>query len=200
MAEYFRHFLSLPSSVTNFKFCPSSVTTSGHSIILVMINDKARSKLQPNSRHCFVCGLENNYGLKLRFMDTGPGEVTAEYTVPEQFQGYPDVVHGGIVTAMLDEVSGRAQMNSEHTRFMFTAKIEIRFRKNVPVGKPLRIVGRIEKSKSRMASSTGKIFGPEGDVLAEAKPLLVDLPEEEVRKVDLEALGWKIYDLEGDHN
>jgi uncharacterized protein (TIGR00369 family) len=150
--------------------------------------------LQPNSRHCFVCGLENNYGLKLRFLETGPGEVTAEYTVPEQFQGYPGVVHGGIVTAMLDEVTGRAHINSEHTRFMFTAKIEIRFRKNVPVGKPLRIVGQVEKSKSRMASSTGKIYGPEGDVLAEAKTLLVDLPEDEINEVDLEALGWRVYD------
>ena len=200
MAEIFRHLLSLPSSTTEFILGQPSVTTSGHSIILVMMMDKIKPKLQPNSRHCFVCGLENDYGLKLRFMDSGSGEVTAEYTVPEQFQGYPGVVHGGVVTAMLDEVTGRAHMSSEHTRFMFTAKIEIRFRKNVPVGEPLRIVGRIEKSKSRMASSTGKIFGPKGDVLAEAKTLLVDLPEEEVRKVDLEALGWQVYDLEEDHN
>ena len=163
-----------------------------------MITETSKQKLQPNSRHCFVCGLENNFGLKLRFMETGPGEVTAEYTVPEQFQGYPGVVHGGIVTAMLDEVTGRAHISSENTRFMFTAKIEIRFRKNVPVGEPLKIVGRVEKSKSRIASSTGKIFGPEGDVLAEANTLLVDLPEEEIKQVDLEALGWKVYDLDGD--
>ncbi len=179
---------------------PQSVATHGHSIILLMISEITKPVIQPNSRHCFVCGLENNYGLKLRFKETGPGEVTAEYTVPEHFQGYPGVVHGGIVTAMLDEVTGRAHITSEHTRFMFTAKIEIRFRKNVPVGKPLRIVGRIEKSKSRMASSTGKIFGPEGDVLAEAKTLLVDLPEEEIQQVDLDALGWKVYDNDDDHS
>ena len=177
-----------------FQEKPSSVTAYEHSIILAIMTDKHEHKLQPNSRHCFVCGLENNYGLKLRFLETGPGEVTAEYTVPEQFQGYPGVVHGGIVTAMLDEVTGRAHINSEPTRFMFTAKIEIKFRKNVPVGKPLRIVGQVEKSKSRMASSTGKIFGPEGDVLAEAKTLLVDLPEDEIGEVDLEALGWRVYD------
>ena len=158
-----------------------------------MISDE--SKLQPNSRHCFVCGLENAYGLKLRFRETGPGEVTADYVVPEQFQGYPGVVHGGIVTAMLDEVTGRAHINSDQTRFMFTAKIEIRFRKNVPIGQPIKIVGQIEKSKSRMASSTGRIIGPNGDVLAEAKTLLVDLPEDEVRNVDLDALGWKVYDI-----
>jgi acyl-coenzyme A thioesterase PaaI-like protein len=161
-----------------------------------MTDDATNPALQPNSRHCFVCGLENNYGLKLRFYETGPGEVTAEYTVPEQFQGYPGVVHGGILTAMLDEAAGRAHMNGEYTRFMFTGKIEIRFRQNVPVGKPLKIVGRVEKSKHRMASSTGTIIGPEGNVLAEAKILLINLPEEEVRKVDLDALGWRVYELD----
>lgn len=150
-------------------------------------------ELQPNSLHCFVCGLANHNGLQLRFYETGPGEVTADYTVPDHFQGYPGVVHGGIVTAMLDEVTGRAHMHGEQTRFMFTAKLEIRFRKNVPVGEPLRVVGQVEKSKSRMASSTGKIYGPDGDLLAEAKALLVNLPEDAMKDVDLEALGWKVY-------
>ena len=158
------------------------------------MSDRPKHTLQPNSRHCFVCGLDNHYGLKLRFYETGPGEVSAEYTVPDQFQGYPGLVHGGIVTAMLDEVTGRAHLSDGETRFMYTAKLEIRFRKNVPINTPLRVVGNIVKSKRRMASSTGKIFGPDGDLLAEANALLVDLPEEAVNEVDLAALGWKVYD------
>jgi acyl-coenzyme A thioesterase PaaI-like protein len=151
-------------------------------------------ELQPNSRHCFACGLANNYGLKLRFYNTAPGEVTVYYTVPEQFQGYPGIVHGGITTAILDEVTGRAQLGDDPNRLMFTAKLEIRFRKNVPVGKPLRIVGRMEKSKKRMASSVGIVYGPEGDLLVEAKALLVTLPEDVLKNEDMEALGWRVYD------
>jgi acyl-coenzyme A thioesterase PaaI-like protein len=158
------------------------------------MSDKTKHILQPNSRHCFVCGLENQYGLKLRFYETGQGEVTAEYTVPDQFQGYPGLVHGGIVTAMLDEVTGRAHMSDGETRFMYTAKLEIRFRKNVPIETPLRVVGQIVKSKPRMASSTGKIYGPGGELLAEANALLVNLPDEAINEVDLEALGWRVYD------
>lgn len=150
--------------------------------------------LQPNSRHCFACGLENNYGLKLRFFNTAPGEVTVNYTVPERYQGYPGIVHGGITTAILDEVAGRAQLGGDPNRLMFTAKLEIRFRKNVPVGKPLRIVGRVEKTKKRMASSVGMIYGPEGDLLVEAKALLVDLPEDGIKDEDFTALGWRVYD------
>lgn len=150
-------------------------------------------ELQPNSRHCFACGLENVYGLRLRFYETGPNEVTAHYTVPEHFQGYPGVVHGGIVTAMLDEVTGRAHIRGDPPRFMYTAKLEVRFRKNVPIGVPLRVVGRAQDSKSRRALSEGMIYDPEGELLAEARALLIDLPEGAIENVDLESLGWKIY-------
>jgi hypothetical protein len=71
---------------------------------------KNQERKQPNSRHCFVCGLENEYGLGLRFYEIGPDEVTATVSIPEQYQGYPGVVHGGITAAMLDEVLGRAAM------------------------------------------------------------------------------------------
>ena len=68
---------------------------------------------QPNSNHCFVCGRNNPYGLHLKFYESSPGEVIVEYTVPEQFQGYPGVVHGGVVAAILDEVTGRTQMGGD---------------------------------------------------------------------------------------
>lgn len=151
--------------------------------------------LQPNSRHCFVCGLENSFGLHLRFYTTAPGEVMVEYTVPEHYQGYPGVVHGGIVAAMLDEVVGRVFMDDlARPRFMYTARLEIRYRKNVPVGKPLKVVGRAGKNKGRTATATGVIYGPDGEPLAEAQALLIDLPAGVVNMVDLEALGWKVYE------
>lgn len=148
---------------------------------------------QPNSRHCFVCGVENPYGLSLKFYEPKPGEVIVDYTVPEHFQGYPGVVHGGIVAAMLDEVAGRVHMTENPPRFMYTARLDIRYRKNVPVGKRLRIVGRAIKSKRRTATAIGEIYGPDGDLLAEAEVLLVNVPDDMLGEVDLQALGWKVY-------
>jgi len=152
------------------------------------------STRQPNSQQCFVCGLSNAYGLQLRFNITAPGEVTAEYTVPKHYQGYPGVVHGGIVAAMLDEVTGRAHMGIDPPRFMVTARLEVRYRKNVPVGQPLRIVGRAEKSKGRTATATAAIYDQDGAVLAEADALLVDVPTDVFSNVDLAELGWRVYD------
>jgi uncharacterized protein (TIGR00369 family) len=148
---------------------------------------------QPNSRHCFVCGIENPAGLKLRFDRTGPGEVTAEYTVSSQYQGYPGVVHGGIVAAMLDEATGRSQMEEGEPRFKFTAKLEIHYRKNVPVGQPLRLVGKAGSRRGRVTTANGAIYDMKGTLLASAEAVLVDVPTEMLQSADLESLGWKVY-------
>lgn len=151
---------------------------------------------QVNSRHCFVCGVENPNGLQLRFYQSGPGEVVASYTVPDHFQGFPGLAHGGIVAAMLDEITGRALMGSDPNapRLMYTAKLEVRYRKNVPLGQPLRLVGRAVKSKGRTAVASGELYGPDGSLLAEAEALLVDVGETVLVQAELAALGLKVYE------
>jgi acyl-coenzyme A thioesterase PaaI-like protein len=149
-------------------------------------------KKQASSRHCFVCGVENPVGLHLKFYETGLGEVTAEYTAPEHYQGYPGVLHGGIVASILDETAGRAHMGIFPPRFMFTAKLEVRYRKNVPVGQPLKVVGKAGKDRGRFAESWSGIYGSDGTFLAEANVLLVNVPDA-MPPEQLEALGWKIY-------
>jgi uncharacterized protein (TIGR00369 family) len=150
--------------------------------------------LQPSSRHCFVCGVENPLGLQLRFYDSEPGEVVAEYTLSENYQGYPGVAHGGVVAAMLDEAAGRSLMGDMVTpRFMFTARLNVRYRKNVPVGQPLRLVGKAGESRGRTATATSTIYDQAGNILAEAEALLINVPDQVVENVDLSQLGWQIY-------
>lgn len=153
-------------------------------------------KRQPNSRHCFICGLENPVGLHLHIYETAPGEVETMYTAPDHFQGYPGVLHGGIVAAIIDEISGRAPMGSDplNPRFMFTARMEVKYRKNVPLGRPLRIVGRLGKSRPRAAEAWAGIYDAETDeLLAEGNSLLIDVPEDQFDNSRLDELGWKIY-------
>ena len=149
---------------------------------------------QPNSRHCFICGLENPVGLKLHIYQTEPGVIETTYTAPEHFQGYPGVLHGGIVASILDEISGRAHMGDpSEPRFMFTGKLEVKYRKNVPIGKPLKIVGKARKTKGKMGEGWAGIYDEEGTLLAEATTLLIDVPDDILDNTDLEALGWKVY-------
>ena len=150
--------------------------------------------LQPNSKMCFICGLENPIGLKLRMYQSEPGMIESTFTAPEHFQGYPGVLHGGIVATILDEISGRAQMGDPtRPRFMFTAKLEVKYRRNVPIGKPLRIVGKAGKSKGKIAEGWAGIYDEQGNLLAEANAMLIDVPQETLDKTNLEQLGWKVY-------
>jgi len=151
---------------------------------------------QPNSRHCFICGLENPIGLHLHIYEVEPGVVETQYIAPEYFQGYPGVLHGGIVAAIIDEVSGRAQMGSDaaNPRFMFTGKLEVKYRKNVPINKLLKIVGKAGKSKRNIAEAWAGIYDAETDeLLAEGSTVSVDVPKEQLDVSRLEELGWKVY-------
>jgi len=143
--------------------------------------------------HCFVCGLDSKVGLKLRFDDNGTDEVRALYTVRGDYQGYPGVVHGGIVAAMLDELGGRTTMAGDPERFMMTAKIKIRYRKPVPTETQLTLVGRLLKDQGRLAIAHSEIRLPDGTVAAEAEVTLAQIPEGYVPDSDFESLGWRVY-------
>jgi uncharacterized protein (TIGR00369 family) len=152
-------------------------------------------KKQPNSRHCFVCGVENDFGLRLNFFETNSGEVVVDTVIPDRFQGYPGVVHGGIVASLVDEVLGRVHMGEdpENSRFMYTLKLSVHYRKPVPTNTPIRIIGQAAKSKSKTATSTAKILDQDGHLLVEADALLINMPEENLRSLDYDELGWKVY-------
>jgi len=156
--------------------------------------------LQPNSRHCFVCGLNNPYGLQACFYQTGEKEVTVWYSIPAHFQGYPGVAHGGIVASLLDEVVGRSVMGTDpdQARLLFTARLSVRYRQHVPVETPLRLVGRALKDRGRTVTAWGGVYlaadDPEtAQPLAEAESLLVAVADDVLAQMDSEALGWKVY-------
>jgi len=154
------------------------------------------SHKQPNSRMCFICGLENPVGLHLHIYETEPGVVETTYVAPEHFQGYPGVLHGGIVGALIDEVAGRSHMGSDPSdpRFMFTAKLEVKYRRNVPIGRQLKIVGKAVKSKVRSAEAWAGIYDAEtNELLAEGNVLLMNVPEGQFNRSRLDELGWKVY-------
>ena len=153
---------------------------------------------QANARSCFVCGVENHAGLQMVFYQTGPDEVSADYSVPVQFQGYPGLTHGGIVAAMLDEVASRVFMSGDPPRLMVTAKMNIRYRKPVPVGVKLHLVGKAQSDNGRVGKALGQVFDPAGNLLAEAALTVVEVKSDFFGAVPPEeAEGWRVYPEEG---
>ena len=151
---------------------------------------------QPNSRMCFICGLQNPVGLHLHIYEIEPGSVESAYTAPPHFQGYPGVLHGGMVAALIDEIAARAHMGSDPAapRFMFTARLEIKYRQVVPVGEPLRIVGKAGRLRGKSAEAWGAIYLTQtGILLAEGNSLLIDVPNSQFDQSRLNELGWQVY-------
>jgi len=142
---------------------------------------------------CFVCGRENPCGLKLKFYeDPENGTVQAEFVVLEMYQGYPGVVHGGVIAAILDEVAGRAVMlRKDHEAFMVTLRLTVRYRKPTPVGVPLVAVGWVEQIGGPGAKVAGQIRLPDGTVSAEGEALLATAPDEFRQAWETERLYWK---------
>ena len=128
----------------------------------------------------------------MSFFDNGADEVYSEYTVAEDYQGYPGVVHGGIVTSMLDEVVARVSFIGDPHKFMMSVKLEVKFRKPVPTQTPLKIVGRIIKLRGRLGQAVGEVILPDGTIAAESSMTLADMPKELASETRLEALGWYV--------
>lgn len=147
---------------------------------------------QPGSRNCFVCGRENPVGLKLDFYSDSPGSVYANLVIPVEYEGYPETVHGGIIAAILDECGGRTQM-LEVDRFTVTAQLNVRYRLPVPSETKLIVYGEAGNRRGRVSYAHSEIRNLEGKILAEAELVLVDIPEDRLKDVDFESLGWRVY-------
>lgn len=150
---------------------------------------------QYNSASCFACGLENPSGLRLRFWDDGQAQVFTHFTIDPRHAGYPGMAHGGIVAAILDEVGGRTMMIGDPKRFFVTARMDLRFRQPVPVGIPLKAVGRLLKHHGKRVQSHAEIISQDGGLLAEANILFIDLPDRllDPNKAE-QQFGWRQYE------
>jgi uncharacterized protein (TIGR00369 family) len=147
-------------------------------------------KKQPNSQMCFVCGLENPIGLKMAFYEDEEGRVVGKFTTGSQHQGYPGVVHGGILTALLDETLGRVAIAAG--RWMVTARLAIRFRRPIPVGEALTVVGEVVSWDRRTLEARGEIRLADGQVGAEATGTFVEIPPEKVEGMEEALAFWRV--------
>ena len=154
---------------------------------------------QPNSRYCFLCGLENPVGLKLAFYEDEDDRVLARYVPDEEHQGYPGLMHGGITCALLDETIGRTLVR--HDLWAMTVELNVRFRQPIPLGQPLTVVGEIVRLRSRTMEGKGEIRLADGTTAATAEAKYIILSEDKTAQFR-EALGaWKVTaddDLQGE--
>ncbi len=121
------------------------------------------------ARFCYACGDLNPIGLHLVFR-TEEDWAVAGFTAQPDHQGYPGYVHGGVVSALLDEAMGWATYG--RGIWALTGRLQLRFRDIVPTGEPLTVRARIARDRGRTLDLVAELKDASGRLLAEAQGVL----------------------------
>jgi acyl-coenzyme A thioesterase PaaI-like protein len=123
---------------------------------------------------CFACGQLNVHGLRLE-LHAQDERCWTETAIPRDFQGWEGITHGGVVSAVLDEVMAWSLIGAD--RLGFTARLEVDFRRPVPVATPIRAEGWIVDRRRRRFDTAARLTSvATGEVLAEARAIYLGAP------------------------
>ena len=118
----------------------------------------------PQTNRCFACGPDNAIGLKLVFARRPHGEALAEWTPAAEHEGWPGVVHGGLLSTVLDEALSHAVLAAGLKAM--TAELRVRFRQPAPSGRALAVKAWVVERSKRLVETEAAVTGPDGEELA----------------------------------
>jgi len=116
---------------------------------------------------CFVCGRDNPRGFKLSITPDGDRGAKTEFVAHEDYRGWSDYLHGGVISLVFDELLGWISIFAG--RDAVTARLEIRYRKPVPLGTYLVFKGVLERETKSLLEITTKAFTDDGTLVADGK-------------------------------
>jgi HAD superfamily hydrolase (TIGR01509 family) len=126
--------------------------------------ENPRLDVEYTAKLCFACSQNNPIGLKLKPIHDGE-KVTAEFTAGKFHQGWNDMVHGGILYTLLDEVTAYAML-CHGIELGVTAKSEIRFKQEAPINEPILASAWVTKLTKRLVETKGVLTLNDNIVIA----------------------------------
>lgn len=135
----------------------------------------------PYTNSCFVCGFKNPHGLNLRFTADADA-VRTEFAPRTDHAGYPGLLHGGAIGAVLDEAMFWAATHGQQ-RMHLSAEVTVRYRQKVHVGQTYRVVARIAKSSRAVCATEAELIDDQDNVCATATGKYLPLPPEDAALV-----------------
>lgn len=129
--------------------------------------------LRSQSR-CVVCGQEHPHGLRIRFGAGPSGSAEAEWTPTSDWEGFEGIIHGGLISTVLDEAMSKA-VAATGSRAL-TGELRVRFRTHVETGSPYRIRGWINERRKRLLRTEATLMTTSGEECAHAWATFVEVP------------------------
>ncbi len=137
-----------------------------------------------SDRNCFACGPDNPYGLRMEFVSNGR-QVVSRLVIPAYLCGWNNVVHGGVVATVCDEIMSWTAIHLLQ-RIILTRSMEIAFHRPLMVERPIECAGQVlEKESSRSAVISGKIYDEDGNLCAEARGRFALFTAEAMRRMKI---------------
>ncbi len=132
-----------------------------------------------NDNRCFACGKNNPIGLKLDFK-TDSELTISQLIIDENYAGWEGIVHGGILSTMLDEVMVKSANSKGFV--CVTGELNVRYKKPCLTGKEYELRGKVTEIKKRLIFTEGEIIDMNGEVIATGKGKLfvVDLKKNSI--------------------
>ena len=116
--------------------------------------------------NCFACGADNPIGMRLH-IELGEGTARTAWTVGDDYVGWSDKAHGGIIATLLDEVMAWAP--SSFDSWAVTAEMSVRYRSPASPGEELTAEGRVTERRRRIYEVRGEVRGGDGRLVAEGR-------------------------------
>ena len=115
--------------------------------------------------NCFVCGENNPNGLRLSFkIDPETKTLKTTFVAGLTFQGWDGIVHGGIISTLLDEAM--AKLVYELGYKAVTASLEVKFKRPAPILEPLHVYGEVTEVNKRLIRAKAHVAREDGTILA----------------------------------
>ncbi len=130
---------------------------------------------------CLVCGKDNPIGYRVQFLNLDDGRALALFSPNPNLQSYPDRLHGGVSSTLMDELLSRSIQVKCPTQLSVTLELNLKFRAPVPMDSEIRAVSWVEKERSKVYDASGEVILEDGTVAVEAHGRFL--------KVDLASVG-----------
>jgi uncharacterized protein (TIGR00369 family) len=136
-----------------------------------------------SDHRCFGCGARNPIGLHLAFTSDENG-VRASFVPSGEHQGFENVIHGGIISAVLDEAMAWATATAGI--WAVTADMRVRFRRPLHVGEPTTVTASISSTRGRLTTASAELT-------ADADSALIASATASFMRVDKETeVAWRM--------
>lgn len=125
-------------------------------------------------KKCFACGIDNPIGLKLEFKYENQKAI-AIFKLNENYEGYPGIIHGGIVSTILDESMAKIILLTNNKAV--TIEMNTKFKQIMQSNTTYTAQAWITKNSSRTIKTTAEIINDENKIIAQAEAVFFKIKE-----------------------